>query len=340
MKKNNLGKLIHLKKLCTDKNHFQMLAVDQRPPIFNLITDSTGQSYTYSQVVECKRLITQHLSKLATAILMDPHYSLSNILRFNQSKGLVITLEEHSFIETQKGRYSRNIDNWSVEKIKKAGGDAVKVLAWYRPDADEESIEHQQEYVKKIGEECEKYSIPFLLELLVYPFKDDENHTTEYQEQKQKKTQHVIDSVKEFAKDEYKVDIFKLESPVDSSMLEGDITNETEKAFSYLAEATNDKPWVVLSSGMDKDSFYKCLELAYINGASGYLAGRTIWLDAFKNYPNIEKVEEGLKNASVSYVKKLNELTARNAQSLDTFFNNGFKIDNPVKFTKDFGGFE
>ena len=119
MKKNNLGKLIHLKKLCTDKNHFQMLAVDQRPPIFNLITDSTGQSYTYSQVVECKRLITQHLSKLATAILMDPHYSLSNILRFNQSKGLVITLEEHSFIETQKGRYSRNIDNWSVEKIKK-----------------------------------------------------------------------------------------------------------------------------------------------------------------------------------------------------------------------------
>ena len=317
-----------------------MLAVDQRPPIFNLITDSTGQSYTYSQVVECKRLITQHLSKLATAILMDPHYSLSNILRFNQSKGLVITLEEHSFIEAQKGRYSRNIDNWSVEKIKKAGGDAVKVLAWYRPDADEESIEHQQEYVKKIGEECEKYSIPFLLELLVYPFKDDENHTTEYQEQKQKKTQHVIDSVKEFAKDEYKVDIFKLESPVDSSMLAGDITNETEKAFSDLAEATNDKPWVVLSSGMDKDSFYKCLELAYINGASGYLAGRTIWLDAFKNYPNIEKVEEGLKNASVSYVKKLNELTARNAQSLDTFFNNGFKIDNPEKFTKDFGGFE
>ena len=265
MKKNNLGKLIHLKKLCTDKNHFQMLAVDQRPPIFNLITDSTGQSYTYSQVVECKRLITQHLSKLATAILMDPHYSLSNILRFNQSKGLVITLEEHSFIEAQKGRYSRNIDNWSVEKIKKAGGDAVKVLAWYRPDADEESIEHQQEYVKKIGEECEKYSIPFLLELLVYPFKDDENHTTEYQEQKQKKTQHVIESVKEFAKDKYKVDIFKLESPVDSSMLEGDITNSTEKAFSDLAEATNDKPWVVLSSGMDKDSFYKCLELSLIH---------------------------------------------------------------------------
>ena len=336
----NLGKLIHLNKLCTDRAHFQMLAVDQRPPIFNIISNAMGREHKYEEVVECKKLITSSLSEHATAILMDPNFSLSNVLQHNKSKGLIITLEEHSFNETDRGRFSENIQDWSVEKIKKIGGDAVKVLAWYRPDADAESIEHQKKYVKKIGEECEKYSIPFLLELLVYPFKDDENHTTEYQEQKQKKTQHVIDSVKEFAKDEYKVDIFKLESPVDSSMLAGDITNETEKAFSDLAEATNDKPWVVLSSGMDKDSFYKCLELAYINGASGYLAGRTIWLDAFKNYPNIEKVEEGLKNASVSYVKKLNELTARNAQSLDTFFNNGFKIDNPEKFTKDFGGFE
>ena len=38
MTTQNLGKLIHLKKLCTDNNHFQMLAVDQRPPIFNIIT--------------------------------------------------------------------------------------------------------------------------------------------------------------------------------------------------------------------------------------------------------------------------------------------------------------
>ena len=244
MNTQNLGKLIHLKKLCTENNHFQMLAVDQRPPIFNIISQATGKEHTYSQVVECKKLITSHMSEFATAILMDPHYSLSNLLPFNKSKGLVITLEEHSFTETKKGRYSKNIPNWSVEKIKRAGGDAVKVLAWYRPDAESKSIEHQKNYVREIGQECEKYSIPFLLELLVYPFQDDENHTTEYQEQKQKKTQHVIDSVKEFAKDEYKVDIFKLESPVDSSQLEGEISQDTKAAFKDLSLATNNIPWV------------------------------------------------------------------------------------------------
>lgn len=339
MTHHNLSKLIHLKKLCTDRAHFQMLAVDQRPPIFNIISNAKGRKHTYDEVVECKKLITSNLSQLATAILMDPNYSLSNILQYNKSKGLIITLEDHSFIETERGRYSDSIQNWSVEKIKKVGGDAVKVLAWYRPDADSESIEHQKKYVKKIGEECEKYSIPFLLELLVYPFQDDENHTTEYQEQKQKKTQHVINSVKEFSKDEYKVDIFKLESPVDSNDLEGEISQATEEAFKDLSNATNNKPWVVLSSGMGKDSFYKCLELAYKNGASGYLAGRTIWLDAFNQYPKIKLVEEGLKVNSVNYVNKLNELTAKNAQSLETYFNNGFKIDSPEQFSNNFGGF-
>ena len=339
MTHHNLSKLIHLKKLCTDKAHFQMLAVDQRPPIFNIISNAKGRKHTYDEVVECKKLITSNLSQLATAILMDPNYSLSNILQYNKSKGLIITLEDHSFIETERGRYSDSIQNWSVEKIKKIGGDAVKVLAWYRPDADSESIEHQKKYVKKIGEECEKYSIPFLLELLVYPFQDDENHTTEYQEQKQKKSQHVINSVKEFSKDEYKVDIFKLESPVDSNDLEGEISQATEEAFKDLSNATNNKPWVVLSSGMGKDSFYKCLELAYKNGASGYLAGRTIWLDAFNQYPKIKLVEEGLKVNSVNYVNKLNELTAINAQSLETYFNNGFKIDSPEQFSNNFGGF-
>jgi len=336
----NLGKLIHLKKLCTDNSHFQMLAVDQRPPIFNIISSAKGRKHSYEEVVECKKLITSNLSHLATAILMDPHYSIPNLLQHNNSKGLVITLEEHDFKETLHGRYSSDIDNWSVEKIKKAGGDAVKVLAWYRPDAEKKSLDHQQKYVQRIGEECEKYSIPFLLELLVYPFQDDDHHTKEYIEQKQKKSQHVIDSVKEFAKEKYKVDIFKLESPVDSNDLKGDISKETKDAFKNLANATNNKPWVVLSSGMGKTSFYKCLELAYQNGASGYLAGRTIWLDAFKNYPNIENVDKGLKTESVSYINKLNDLTLRKAYSLKDYFKKGFKIQEPENFTKNFGGFK
>ena len=63
MTKPALGKLIHLKKLCTDNGHFQMLAVDQRPPIFNIITAAKERKYKYEEVVECKKLIASNLSR-------------------------------------------------------------------------------------------------------------------------------------------------------------------------------------------------------------------------------------------------------------------------------------
>jgi tagatose 1,6-diphosphate aldolase len=339
MKSNNIGKLIHIKKLCNDQSHLQMLAIDQRPPIFNLIKNKK-KKYTYTDVVDFKKNISLNLSKHSTAILMDPVYSLPSLIPSSKSKGLIITLEDHDFIEKGKGRYSKNIKNWTVEKIKRIGGDAVKVLAWYRPDADQNSIKHQKKYIETIGKQCEKYDIPFLLELLVYPFKNETGYSKDYKEQLDKNQNHVINSVKEFSKAKYKVDIFKLESPVDSSELEdGKFTKATQEAFRKLSLATKDLPWVMLSSGMSKNSFYNCLKLAYKNGASGYLAGRTLWLDAFKDYPNYKKITDNLSKESISYVKKLNELTKKNAQSLEKYLTEKLIKKNSSNFKNIYKGF-
>ena len=339
MRSDNIGKLIHIKKLCNDRSHLQMLAIDQRPPIFNLIKEKKKR-YTYKDVVNFKKHISLNLSQHSTAILMDPVYSVPSLVPSSKSKGLIVTLEDHNFIEKGKGRYSKNIKNWTVEKIKRIGGDAVKVLAWYRPDADQKSIKHQKEYIETIGRQCEKYDIPFLLELLVYPFKNEIGYSKDYKEQLDKNQNHVINSVKEFSKAKYKVDIFKLESPVDSSQLQNSkFTKATEDAFKQLSKATRNIPWVMLSSGMSKKSFLNCLKLAYKNGASGYLAGRTIWLDAFKDYPNYKKIITKLNRESVSYVKKLNELTKKNAQSLEKYLTQKLVQKNSLNFKNIYKGF-
>ena len=339
MGSDNIGKLVHIKKLCNDQSHLQMLAIDQRPPIFNLIKEKKKR-YTYKDVVDFKKNISLNLSQHSTAILMDPVYSVPNLIPSSKSKGLIITLEDHDFIETHKGRYSKNIKNWTVEKIKRIGGDAVKVLAWYRPDADKNSIKHQKKYIETIGKQCEKFDIPFLLELLVYPFKNETGYSKDYKEQLDKNQNHVINSVKEFSKEKYKVDIFKLESPVDSSKLQNSKFNKaTKDAFKQLSKATRDIPWVMLSSGMSKKSFLNCLKLAYKNGASGYLAGRTIWLDAFKDYPNYKKITTKLNNESVSYVKKLNQLTKKNAKSLEKYLAENLIQKNSSNFKNTYKGF-
>ena len=139
MKTYTTGKYVHIKKICNNHNHLEMLAIDQRPPIFNIIKQKK-KNYNFDDVVKFKKHISQNLSKHSSAILMDPIYSIPNLIHTSKSNGLIVTLEDHAFAEKGKGRYSKNINNWTVEKIKKIGGDAVKVLAWYRPDADQKSI--------------------------------------------------------------------------------------------------------------------------------------------------------------------------------------------------------
>ena len=95
----------------------------------------------------------------------------------------------------------------------------------------------------------------------------------------------------------------------------------------------------MLSSGMSKNSFYNCLKLAYKNGASGYLAGRTIWLDAFKDYPNYKKITYKLSKESKNYVKKLNTLTKKNAQSLEKYLANKLIQKKSINFKNIYKGF-
>ncbi len=329
----NIGKNVHLRNLVNKNFHFEMLAIDQRPPIFNIIKNKKGRKANYREISEFKGFLTKYLSFYSSAILMDPIYSFPNLMSLNKSKGLIITLEDHNFIDTHKGRLSKQIKNWSVEKIKKTGGDAVKVLLWYRPDASKSIIEKQKKFLIKIGNDCKKYDIPLLLELLVYPFKEDKNYNTNYLSWQNKKHDQVINSINEFSKKKYNVDIFKVESPINASQITKANYSKNFKIFKKLNSATNKKPWVMLSSGMSKQKFIDCLKLAYQSGASGYLAGRSIWLSAFEKYPNIKQVELGLKK-SILYMKKLNKITEKNANSVENYLKENFKIKNPQKFSK------
>ena len=109
----------------------------------------------YSDVTAAKRLLVENLSPYCSSMLFDPNFAVPAAIDVLPARcGLIMTLEEHRVEETAGGRKSRAITNWSVEKIRAMGGDAVKVLAWYRPDADAAVNEHQKRFVREIGVEC------------------------------------------------------------------------------------------------------------------------------------------------------------------------------------------
>ena len=308
------GKLWSMRRMADENGVFKMTAVDQRPPIMGPIAAHLGVDQApWEEVARFKRMLVDSLQSQSSAMLLDPHYAIPySIDALSPTKGLVVTLEDSLFKELPEGRLSASIDNWSVAKIKRMGGDAVKVLAWYRPDAGAAINQAQQDYVKRIGEECARYDIPFLFELLVYPLAEDAHQTKDYVEMKGKKADDVLGSVAEFAKPEYGVDVFKLESPVNASDADG--SSDVQSVFDELGRLAG-RPWVMLSAGAGKPEFRRVLEHAFAAGASGFLAGRAIWLDAFNFYPDWDRIRAELEGDAVDYMADISGLADAKASN-------------------------
>ena len=321
-----IGKTRGLARLADTDGYFRMVALDQRPPMFEAIAQAkkiTRDQVTYADVAAAKRLLVEALAPHCSSMLFDPNFAVPAAIDLLPARcGLIMTLEEHRVEETADGRKSRVIDNWSVAKIRAMGGDAVKVLAWYRPDADVAINAHQQRFVREIGEECRRNDIPYVLELLVYPFLGSAGHTADYAESPSKLPSLVIESVREFVKPKYGVDLLKLESPLAANSLPrpdgGAAAMAAQREFDAIGEICNEHgiPWVLLSGGAAHDKFERVLEYAYAAGAGGFLAGRTIWLDAVRShFPNLAAVSAALKKDSVAILNSLSKLTKDKADS-------------------------
>jgi tagatose 1,6-diphosphate aldolase len=308
------GKLWGMRRMADENGIFKMTAVDQRPPIKGPIAKHHGVDQApWEDVAKFKGLLVETLQSQSTAMLLDPHYAIPySFDTLSPTKGLIVTLEDSLFRELDGGRLSAAIDDWSVAKIKRMGGDAVKVLAWYRPDADESVNQAQKDYVKRIGEDCATYDIPFLFELLVYPLANDAHQTKAYVEMQGKKADDVLRSVEEFANPDYGVDVFKLESPVNAQDADG--SAQVQAVFDEMGRLAG-RPWVMLSAGAGKTEFRNILAHAFKAGASGFLAGRAIWLDAFSSYPDWAAIRTGLEGEAAAYMADISALADREAQS-------------------------
>jgi tagatose 1,6-diphosphate aldolase len=320
-----IGKNRGLARLADDKGHFTMVALDQRPPLFAAIAKARGIApgeVTFEDMLKAKRLLVEALAEDASSMLFDPNFAVPAAIDILPKKtGLIMTLEDHRVEETPEGRKSRAIADWSVDKIRQIGADGVKVLAWYRPDAGHDVKEHQKDFVRSVGEDCRRHDIPYVLELLVYPFPGSEKYTADYVESPDKRADLVIESVREFARPEYGVDLFKLETPLpaaslpapDGSAAARQAAGQFEAIGSICAEAGT--PWVMLSGGAAPEQFERVLSYSYAAGAQGFLAGRTIWLNAVENgFPDDDKVLKALREDGRKRLVRLSELTAREAK--------------------------
>jgi len=314
------GKLRGIMKLADVSGKFKMMAIDQRGSMVTKLSEVLNIEKTdvkYQDVAAIKTLITRLLAPNSTAVLTDPIYGHPySITEIPRDVALLLAYEESGYVSEGVGeneRLSNPIDNWTIAKAQRAGADAIKLLAYYHPDASVPALKHQQEFVRHVGDECEKQDIPFLLELVSYALEG----TTKSVEFAKQKPDLVIRSVEEFTDPSYKVDILKLEFPADlkyteeykdSSFYAGDTAyslREVKEICKKLDEAST-LPWVILSAGVDIEEFIENVKLAAAAGASGFLCGRAIWKDAVDYFPDMAAVTQFLENEATTNFKNAN----------------------------------
>ena len=97
------------------------------------------------------------------------------------------------------------------------------------------------------------------------------------------------------------IDVLKAEFPAD---IEFEKDQDTMLEMCRDLDKASQKPWVLLSAGVDFKSFKQQVEIACRAGASGFLAGRALWQEA----AHLESREERSKFFANTAAPRLKEL--------------------------------
>jgi len=314
------GKLAGMKAVSNDRGVIAAAAMDQRGSLQKSLAKEKGADVGGSEMEEFKTLVTEVLTRHASAILLDPEWGIPASKHRAKGSGLLLAYEKTGYDATTPGRLPDLLDDWSVRRLKDAGADCIKILLYYAPSDPAKINNLKHAWVERIGDECRANDIPFFLELIGYENGVDEKSLAFAQ----KKPDIVTRSMEEFTKDQYGADVLKVEVPVAMKFVEGTQAFAGEKAYSRqeamaafrrAAEVTT-KPFIYLSAGVSNAEFSETLELAGNAKVpfSGVLCGRATWKDGIPVYAkqgagafrqwleaegvkNIENVNERLKPA-------------------------------------------
>ena len=300
------GKLSGLRQITDEKGRFRVFALDQSNSFkkaLRALAEKLGKPAepTYEQIRDCKIEMVKVLSPLSSAVLLDVNFGARqalNAMSFPKSVGLIVRSEASK----DAGIPSDFEPGWSVEKIKKMGAAAVKLLV-YLDVEDKENVKAQVAFVEKVSKACAEQDILLMTEELSFPRKGEDKTTPAY---KARKVKNILEATKLIGP---ATDILKLEFPAN---MKDDSDAQIVDNLGKLNEAAI-RPWVLLSAGEKFDIFSKQVELAMKAGCSGYMAGRAIFNEYF-DYNTPAERAKFLATTGVERMKILNKHIDAHAQ--------------------------
>ena len=312
------GKRKHMQALSNKDGIIAAAAMDQRGSLQKSIAAAKGiskEQVTSEMMSEFKVAVSKVLTPHASAILLDPEYGLPAAKARASNAGLLLAYEESGYDNTKPGRLPDLLPHVSAKRIADWGANAVKILIYYSPFDDPQVNDIKHAFIERIGAECETVQVPFFLEFVGYDPKGGDEKGLEYAKLK---PQVVMGAMAEFSKPQYRVDVLKVEVPINANFVEGSSVYKGQKAYSR-SEALDlfrkaadiaKKPFIYLSAGVGNAQFVEELTMAGEAGTaySGVLCGRATWKEGIPIYgkQGVKALEDWLSTEGVKNIEAVN----------------------------------
>ena len=256
-----------LSDIATPGGLFAIIAMDQRNTLRRMFT-AVGIDASDEDMVTAKTDVARALTPLASGILFDPTYGVPAVTgtgALADSCGLLVASEPAERGKQGVEPVTRRDPALDSRWVLSQGGDANKFFAQLRadrpaprPGAPDLAAQCLQA-VSEVAADCQEVGIPSVIENLVYPFEGEDLSG-------RRREDAIIEAAR--ALNEIDCDLLKLEYP------------GSPDGCRRLAEVL-DRPWAVLSAGVPFDDFTQVLQIAFDEGgASGFIAGRSVWREA------------------------------------------------------------
>ena len=265
MKPISIGKLRGLQQISSKRGTITALALDHRQNL-----RKANPAFVNDKELSCFKLdVTSALASEATAVLLDPEVSAAQAIAAHAIPnhiGLVVAVESTGYTGDPTARHAQIIPGWSVEKAKRMGASAVKLLVYYHPDSPTAS--EIEDFTSKVAEDCIRHDLLLMLEPLSYSLHEEKKLSSE------EKRYVVVETARRLTP--LHVQILKAEFALDSHDMDEskwmDACNEISSAS--LA------PWILLSAAVDYETFLRQVTAACNAGASGIAVGPAVWKEA------------------------------------------------------------
>lgn len=265
-----LGKQRRLQQATSPRGVFTVLALDHRGPLRRRLTNAGMAGDVDEAVGAVKQDVVARLAATSTAVLLDPEIGLGSCVfpgHLPGNVGLLVALDTGSTGDPMRLETGL-VEGWSPEAIARTGASGLKLLVYYHPEVS--NAVKVEELVASVGRACAKEELPFYLEPLSYvPGSAGGSLASRDRRRVVAATARRLVPLG--------VDVLKAEFPVQ-------VAEEPDEAAWREAcqelDAACGVPWVVLSGGASFDVFLRQARVACEAGASGVIAGRSIWNEA------------------------------------------------------------